>query len=102
MEIILKTMDFMLKKYECWQVEHARAAIEAGEIGDIVTVQSDFPDKCYALTAAPLAYGAAALPRVAAAGQKPAGRPGAAVLVYPGGGISVNTFPALVHNHPYH
>jgi dihydrodiol dehydrogenase / D-xylose 1-dehydrogenase (NADP) len=75
-------------------VEHARAAITAGEIGDIVTVQSDFPDKCYALTPAPLAYGADALPHVAAAGHKPAGRPGAAVLHYPAGGISVNTFPA--------
>eukprot|EP01052_Picozoa_sp_SAG31_P037605 SAG31_NODE_4883_length_2886_cov_1.720488_3_plen_416_part_00 len=75
-------------------VEHARAAIEAGEIGEVVTVQSDFPDKCYALTPAPLAYGATALPRVAAAGHKPVARPGAAVLHYPKGGISVNTFPA--------
>ena len=75
-------------------VEHARAAIEAGEIGEVVTVQSDFPDKCYALTPSPLAFGADALPRVAAAGHKPAGRPGAAVLHYPHGGISVNTFPA--------
>jgi hypothetical protein len=81
---------------QTWQryfpaVEHARAAIEAGEIGEVVTVQSDFPDKCYALTPAPLAYGAAVLPHIAAAGHKPAGRHGAAVLMYPKGGATVNT-----------
>lgn len=43
-------------------VEHARAAIEAGTIGEVVLTQSDFFDPIYTVQAAPLAFGAAAVP----------------------------------------
>ena len=38
-------------------VEHARTAIERGDIGDPVMVQSDFFDPIYVIQAAPLAFG---------------------------------------------
>ena len=43
-------------------VEHARTAIEAGTIGEVVLTQSDFFDPIYTVQAAPLAFGAAAVP----------------------------------------
>ena len=43
-------------------VEHARAAIEAGTIGEVVLTQSDFFDPIYTVQAAPLAFGASAVP----------------------------------------
>ena len=43
-------------------VEHARAAIETGTIGEVVLTQSDFFDPIYTVQAAPLAFGAAAVP----------------------------------------
>ena len=43
-------------------VEHARAVIEAGTIGEVVLTQSDFFDPIYTVQAAPLAFGASAVP----------------------------------------
>ena len=37
--------------------EHARAALDAGMIGDVLSVQSDYTDMVYALTACPFAFG---------------------------------------------
>lgn len=51
-------------------VEHARAAIDSGMIGDIVLVQNDYSDRVYALNPAPFAFGSDELPVIAAAGRK--------------------------------
>ena len=64
-------------------VEHARAAIEAGAIGEPVLVQSDFFDPIYTIQAAPLAFGADAVAtKVLASGR----RGGAAIVEYGGDG----------------
>ena len=71
-------------------VEHARAAIEAGLIGDPVLVQSDFFDPIYCIQAAPLAFGAdAAVTNVVAAGKRSA----AAVVEFGENACAVFTFP---------
>ena len=43
-------------------VEHARRRHEAGTIGEVVLTQSDFFDPIYTIQAAPLAFGASAVP----------------------------------------
>ena len=73
-------------------VEHARAAIDAGVIGEPVLVQSDFFDPIYTIQAAPLAFGAdAEATKVMASG----GRPGAAIVEYGEGKCAVFTFPGF-------
>ena len=73
-------------------VEHARAAIEGGVIGEPVLVQSDFFDPIYTIQAAPLAFGAhTAATKVMASGQ----RPGAAIVEYGEGKCAVLTFPSF-------
>eukprot|EP00658_Telonema_sp_P-2_P037245 TRINITY_DN26804_c0_g2_i1.p1 TRINITY_DN26804_c0_g2~~TRINITY_DN26804_c0_g2_i1.p1 ORF type:complete len:345 (+),score=67.50 TRINITY_DN26804_c0_g2_i1:225-1259(+) len=72
-------------------MEHARAAVETGTIGEVVSVHADFPDKCYALQAAPLAFGSGEMPEcVVATGS---GRVAAGVVKY-AGGIATVSFPA--------
>ena len=104
----------------CWEgmwtrffpaVEHARAALERGDIGELKVVQSDYPDPVYALNPAVMGFGSGQMPVVAAAGHKPMrrdgqggglsgpgtslGHPSAAVLQYPEQeGIGVITMPA--------
>lgn len=89
-------------------IEHARAAIERGDIGDIKVVHADYPDRVYALNPAILGFGADEMPVIAAAGRKSRGQPhadgvysghgatpSAAVLQYTEQeGIAVITFPA--------
>lgn len=71
-------------------VEHARAAIEAGTIGEVVLTQSDFIDPIYTIQAAPLAFGASAVPRnVIATGD----RAGGAIVDYGDNKYAVLTFP---------
>ena len=71
-------------------MEHARAAMEAGIIGEVVMTQSDFFDPIYAIQAAPLAFGAEAVPTaIAAAGRKASG----AIVEYGDGRCAVLTFP---------
>lgn len=100
----------------CWEgmwlrffpaVEHARAAIERGDIGDVCVVQADYPDRVYALNPAITGFGASEMPVIAAAGRKAraqphangvfsahGGSPSAAVLQYSDQeGIAVITFP---------
>ncbi len=99
----------------CWEgmwlrffpaVEHARAAMERGDIGELKVVHSDYPDPVYALNPAVTGFGAGEMPVIAAAGRKPrphentdvfsghGPRPSAAVLQYSGKeGIGVITFP---------
>ena len=62
-------------------VEHARALIEKGEIGDVLMVQADF-DTYYTTQAATLAFGEAKPIRVQVAGKHYG--PGGAILEYPG------------------
>lgn len=62
-------------------VEHARALIETGEIGDVLMVQADF-DTYYTTQAATLAFGEAKPIRVQVAGKHYG--PGGAILEYPG------------------
>ena len=52
--------------------EHARAALDAGMIGHVLSVQSDYTDMVYALTAAPFACGnrGKEMPLVRAVGSK--------------------------------
>ena len=71
-------------------VEHARAAIEAGTIGEVVLTQSDFFDPIYTIQAAPLAFGASATPRnVVAIGTNAGG----AIVDYGDDKYAVFTFP---------
>ena len=74
-------------------VEHARALIESGAIGDVVLTQSDFFDPVYAIQAAPLAFGADAKPtKVTASGK----RGGAAIVEYGEEQTAVLTFPPFL------
>ena len=100
----------------CWEgmwlrffpaVEHARAAMERGDIGDVCVVQADYPDRVYALNPAITGFGASEMPVIAAAGRRAraqpyandvfsahGGSPSAAVLQYSEQeGIAVITFP---------
>ena len=71
-------------------VEHARAAIEAGAIGEVVLVQSDFFDPIYTIQAAPLAFGAGTpVRKVTASGR----RAGAAIVEYADHKCAVFVFP---------
>ncbi len=91
-------------------IEHARAVLERGDIGDLLVVQSDYQDPVYALNPAVLGFGSDEFPVIAAAGKKSQRRDGtgpeltgpgtwidhpcAAVLQYTGKrGIGVITFP---------
>ena len=49
--------------------EHARTAIAEGAIGEVKTLQSTFPDRCYPIQAAPMVFGSNTYPVVAAAGS---------------------------------
>ena len=62
----------------CWEgmwtrffpaIEHVRAVLERGDIGDLQVVQSDYPDWVYALNNAITGFGADEMPLVAAAGR---------------------------------
>ena len=71
-------------------VEHARVAIEEGAIGEVVLAQSDFFDPIYTIQAAPLAFGASAVPiGVIATGTKAGG----AIVDYGDDKYAVFTFP---------
>ena len=71
-------------------VEHARAAIEAGTIGEVVLTQSDFFDPIYTIQAAPLAFGVSAVPKaITAIGD----RVGGAIVDYGDDKYAVFTFP---------
>lgn len=89
-------------------IEHARAAMARGDIGDLQVVQADYPDRVYALNPAILGFGADEIPVIAAAGRKVTGQPyaddvlsahgaspSAAILQYRAQrGIAVITFPS--------
>ncbi|HCP49764.1 MAG TPA: hypothetical protein DIT73_06025, partial [Gammaproteobacteria bacterium] len=89
-------------------VEHARAAIERGDIGALQVVQADYPDRVYALNPAITGFGADEMPIIAATGRKMRGQPyandvfsghgappSAAILQYAEQqGIAVITFPS--------
>lgn len=71
-------------------VEHARALVEDGSIGDVLIVQSDFFDPIYAIQAAPLGFGSAAKPTaITALGQKTGG----AIIQYGEDKSAILTFP---------
>jgi dihydrodiol dehydrogenase / D-xylose 1-dehydrogenase (NADP) len=71
-------------------VEHARTAIEAGTIGEVVLTQADFIDPIYTIQAAPLAFGASAVPiAVTALGTNAGG----AIVDYGNDKYAVLTFP---------
>ena len=71
-------------------VEHARAAIEAGTIGEVVLTQSDFFDPIYTVQAAPLAFGASAVPKSVTVVVKNAG---GAIVDYGEDKYAILTFP---------
>lgn len=56
-------------------IEHARAVLERGDIGDLQIVQADYPDRVYALNPAILGFGSDETPLIAAAGRKSRGQP---------------------------
>ena len=70
-------------------VEHARAAIAAGTIGDVVLTQSDFFDPIYTIQAGPLAFGAGAEPTAVSVTGR---RSSAAVVEYGEDRCAVFTF----------
>lgn len=79
-------------------VEHARNLIEAGEIGDVMTVQADF-DTYYTTQAATLAFGADQKPvRVQVAGRHFG--PGGAMLEFEGNRFANLTFVAYPSEFP--
>lgn len=51
-------------------IEHARAALARGDIGELQIVQSDYPDSVYALNPALAGFGPEEMPVIAAAGRK--------------------------------
>lgn len=89
-------------------VEHARALLERGDIGDLQVVSADYPDRVYALNPAVTGFGADEMPVISAAGRKARPQPyannvpsahgappSAAVLQYTEQqGIAVITFPS--------
>ena len=89
-------------------IEHARVAIERGDIGKLQVVQAEYPDRVYALNPAVTGFGAGEMPVIAAAGRASRGQPyandlpsahgappSAAVLQYTEQqGIAVITFPS--------
>ena len=89
-------------------IEHARTAMERGDIGDLKVVQADYPDRVYALNPAVTAFGADEMPVIVAAGLKSrrqpyandvpsahGAAPSAAILQYSQQeGIAVITFPS--------
>ena len=95
-------------------IEHARAALERGDIGELQVVQNDYPDPVYALNPVVAGFGIGEFPVIAASGRKPQlrdeavaksgkggsfagyspGLPTAAVLQYTGQqGLGVITLP---------
>jgi len=76
--------------------EHARAAAAEGAIGEVKTLQSTFPDRCYPIQAAPMMFGTDTYPTVAAAGSGAFGGQcgGGATLAYPGGGLATVSMPS--------
>lgn len=56
-------------------IEHARAVLERGDIGELQIVQADYPDRVYALNPAILGFGSDETPLIAAAGRKSRGQP---------------------------
>ena len=52
-------------------IEHARAAIARGDIGELQVVQSDYPDPVYALNPVVAGFGTSEFPVIAAAGGQP-------------------------------
>jgi dihydrodiol dehydrogenase / D-xylose 1-dehydrogenase (NADP) len=92
-------------------VEHARALLAGGELGEVRSVHADFADMCYAVQYAPLAFGADREPAaVGAAGAFSKSSCGAgasgAVVSYTGsgggggGGCAVLSFPAWASEFP--
>eukprot|EP00401_Gymnodinium_catenatum_P040996 CAMPEP_0117538334 /NCGR_PEP_ID=MMETSP0784-20121206/42426_1 /TAXON_ID=39447 /ORGANISM="" /LENGTH=417 /DNA_ID=CAMNT_0005334947 /DNA_START=1 /DNA_END=1254 /DNA_ORIENTATION=- len=80
-------------------VDHARYELEKGTIGEVVMVQADFPDQCYAIQAAPLGFGATDLPTMVAATS--CGNAANAVLAqYGGRGCAVMSFPVWDCEYP--
>lgn len=89
-------------------VEHARAILERGDIGDLQVVQADYPDRVYALNPAIMGFGAEEMPTIVAAGRRSRGQPyandipsahgappSASILQYSQQrGIAVITFPS--------
>ncbi|MDA0791702.1 MAG: Gfo/Idh/MocA family oxidoreductase [Proteobacteria bacterium] len=74
-------------------VEHARALIESGAIGDPVLVQSDFFDPIYTIQMAPLAFGPdAKITDVKVAG----GKASAAIVAFGEEKTAVLTFPPFM------
>jgi len=73
-------------------VEHARLALEQGAIGEVVAVQADFPDHCYAVQAGALAFGAEQTPTAIAATACGAAASGV-VVQYGSRGCGMFTFP---------
>jgi dihydrodiol dehydrogenase / D-xylose 1-dehydrogenase (NADP) len=74
-------------------VEHARALIDSGAIGEPLLVQADFFDPIYTIQAAPLAFGAdASVTRIAVAGRKNS----AAIVEYGDDRTAVFTFPQFM------
>lgn len=74
-------------------VEHARFAIESGEIGDVMMVQADF-DPIYTIQAAVLAFGTNAMPRSIIASSRHG------ILEYDDDRSAVLSFPPFISEFP--
>lgn len=79
-------------------VEHARRAIEDGKIGQVRMVMADFPDKCYAVQAGPLAFGEASPSAVLSSSSKTG--PTGAVVQYGDRGCAMLGFPVWNCEYP--
>lgn len=83
-------------------VEHARVVLDSGELGDVQLVQSDFPDKCYAVQAAPFAFGRSQeVPTMICATLGESSASGA-IVQYGGKGCAMLSFPTWSSEYPEH
>jgi len=74
-------------------MDKARQLLESGSIGDVTLVRADFPDPCYAVQAAPFAFGASALRGVSATGACTCGQTASSAMAWFDAGCAVFTFP---------
>lgn len=74
-------------------VDKARELMEDGSIGDVSLVRSEFPDPCYAVQAAPFAFGTSSFRGVVATGPFTSGRDASAAVAQFDAGCAMFSFP---------
>ncbi|CAK0866616.1 unnamed protein product [Prorocentrum cordatum] len=81
-------------------VDKAREFMEDGSIGDVSLVRSEFPDPCYAVQAAPFAFGTRGFKGVVATGPFSSGRDASAAVAQFDAGCAMFSFPKWDSEYP--